>query len=151
VTGSIEIVRQLSIALLLVFVLGGCGGSGRSADETVTGLVEALSSSDYETAYDMLHSAHQKIVPEQLFVECGRKAEQISTPRVDSFDITGDVKRDRTIPELGDVEVVEVGVNLTQGTEVSPRVWNVIKDDGEWRWLMAEAQLNAFRAGSCPQ
>lgn len=143
--------RQLSIALLLVVLLVGCGGNGEPADEAVSDLVDAFSSSDYETAYDMLHPAHQAVVPEQLFVDCDRQAERVSSPKVDTFDITGDIKRDRTVPELGDVKVVEVGVNLTQGDQVSYRTWDVIKDDGEWRWLMGEDQLNAFRAGNCPE
>lgn len=142
--------RRMLFALLLGVVLVGCGGSGKPADKTVSDLVEALSSSDYDTAYGMLHPAHQKVVPRQLFIDCGRRAERVSTARVDSFVITGDVKRDRTVPELGDVEVVEVGVNLTQGSTVSPRTWDVIKVDGAWRWLMAQDQLDEFRAGRCP-
>ena len=141
--------RRLFIGLSLVVLLAGCGGS-EPADETVSELVEALSDSDYATAWELLHSDHQKIVDEQLFIDCGEAAAAITSPRVEEFSITGDVERERTVPELGEVEVTEVGVNLTQGGQTFYRTWDVIKDDGEWRWLMAEDQFNSFREGVCP-
>jgi hypothetical protein len=142
-------VRWLFVSLSLVVLLAGCGDS-EPADETVSELVEALSDGDYATAWELLHSDHQKIVDEQLFVDCGTNAASITSARVESFSITGEVERDRTVPELGEVEVTEVGVNLTQGGQTSYRTWDVIKDDGDWRWLMAEEQLNSFREGDCP-
>lgn len=133
----------------LVVLFAGCGND-EPASDAVESLVNALSESDYETAYDMLHPAHQEIVDKQLFIDCGRQAEVGSPARVDSYVITGEVKRSRDVPELGDTEVTEVGVNLTQGDTVSPRTWDVVKEDGDWRWLLAEEGLNAFREGRCP-
>ncbi len=113
-------------------------------------LVALFSESDYEGAYDMLHPAHQNVVPEELFVECGTQAEIGSSPRVDEFRVTGDTKRDRTVTELGDVEVTEVGVNLVQGNQTFYRTWDVFKNDGKWRWLLANDDLEDFRGGRCP-
>ena len=143
------VVRLLLISLSLVIVLAGCGKS-EPPEDTVSELVEALSNSDYAAAYDLLHPRHQAVVSEQLFEECGRDAEQISPARVDDFTITGEVERDREITELGNIEVTEVGVNLVQRGETYYRTWDVVKDDGEWRWLLANDLLEDFRAGRCP-
>lgn len=141
--------RLLIIGFSLVVLLGACGEE-EPASDAVEVLVEALGESDYATAYDMLHPDHQQVVDEQLFIDCGRQAEAGSPARVDSYVITGEVKRSRNVPELGDTEVTEVGVNLTQGDEVAYRTWDVVRADGEWRWLMAADALNAFREGRCP-
>jgi hypothetical protein len=145
----VRVVRLLLISLSLVIVLAACGG-GEPPEDTVSELVEALSASDYAAAYDLLHPKHQAVVSEQLFEECGRDAEQISSARVDDFTITGEVERDRDITELGEVKVTEVGVNLVQRGETTYRTWDVVKDDGEWRWLLANDLLEDFRAGRCP-
>ena len=133
----------------MVLLLAGCGES-EPADETVSELVEALSASDYAAAYDLLHPDHQAVVDEQLFEDCGREAEGGGSARVDEFAITGAVERERTVTELGDVDVTEVGVNLTQRGQTFYRTWDVVKDDGEWRWLMGNDELEDFRAGRCP-
>jgi hypothetical protein len=144
----VRVVRLLLISLSLVIMLAACGGE--PPEDTVSELVEALSASDYAAAYDLLHPKHQAVVSEQLFEECGRDAEQISSARVDDFTITGEVERDRDITELGEVKVTEVGVNLVQRGETTYRTWDVVKDDGEWRWLLANDLLEDFRAGRCP-
>jgi hypothetical protein len=145
----VDVVRLLFVSISLVLILAGCGKS-EPADETVSELVEALSASDYAAAYDLLHSDHRAVVEEQLFADCGRKAEGGGSARVDEFAITGEVKRERTVTELGEVEVTEVGVNLTQRDQTFYRTWDVVKDDGDWRWLIGNDELEAFRAGRCP-
>jgi hypothetical protein len=145
----VDVVRLLLMSLSLVIVLAGCGDS-EPAEDTVEELVEALSDSDYAAAYDLLHPDHQAVVDEQQYEECGRDAEQISPARVDDFTITGEVERTRTIAELGEVEVTEVGVNLVQSGETVYRTWDLVEHDGEWRWLLANDLLEDFRAGRCP-
>lgn len=143
------VVRLLLMSVSLVIVLAGCG-DGEPAEDTVSELVEALSDSDYAAAYDLLHPKHQAVVDEQLFADCGRDAEAISPARVDDYTITGEVERERNITELGEVEVTEVGVNLVQRGETYYRTWDLVKDDGNWRWLLANDVLEDFRAGRCP-
>lgn len=146
---SVVFVRLIITGLTIVVLLAGCGSS-EPADEAVQGLVEALSESEYDTAYEMLHPAHQRVVAEELFIECGEQAEIGGTARVDEYNVTGETKRDRTITELGDVEVTEVGVNLVQGNQTFYRTWDVVKDDGEWRWILSNEDLEYFREGRCP-
>lgn len=141
--------RLLIVSVSLAILLVGCGG-GESASEAVEDLITASSARDYETAYDSLHPAHQAVVDEMLYIVCGRQDEQTGNPQVDEIVVISETEVTRTIPELGEIDVTVVFVNLVQGTETFPRTWDVVKEDGEWRWLLAEEPLNDFRAGRCP-
>lgn len=148
VAGGIEVVRLLWVGLALVIFMAGCGG-GESASQMVEALVKSLSESDYEAAYDSLHPAHQAIISEAEFVRCGQQQELSGTAQVDEIDITREYKQTRSVRELGDVEVTTVSVNLTQGDQVFPRTWDVVKDNGEWRWVMDGDALDAYWSGRC--
>ncbi|MEX1158939.1 MAG: DUF4878 domain-containing protein [Thermomicrobiales bacterium] len=141
--------RLLFISVSLVTLLAGCGG-GESAGEAVEDLVESFSESDYAAAYDSLHPDHQALVAEDRFVDCSLQAQEGANPVVDEIDITSENEVTRNVPELGEVEVTVVGVDLTQGNEIFPRTWDVIKVDGDWRWLLAEELLIDYREGRCP-
>ncbi|MDQ3548927.1 MAG: DUF4878 domain-containing protein [Chloroflexota bacterium] len=148
VAGSVDTVRLLLVGMFLSLLFVGCGDD-ESASDAVEELVEALSASDYAAAYDMLHPAHQAVVSEEVFVDCGQQQDMNGPARVDAIEITGELERTRDVPELGEIEVTVVAVNLTQGDEVFPRTWDVVKDDGEWRWMLGADTLVNYREGRC--
>ncbi len=140
--------RLLLVGMFLSLLFVACGDE-ESASEAVEELVEALSASDYVAAYEMLHPAHQAVVTEEVFVDCGQQQEMNGPARVDEIEITGEEDRTRDVPELGAIDVTTVAVNLTQGDQVFPRTWDVVKDDGEWRWMLGGETLLNYREGRC--
>lgn len=143
----------VSAACLLVACGGGGGGgdSDQSASEFVVELVETVAKGQHVRAWEQLHPAHQAIATREAYVAC----------REDTVVAIEDVK---AIEEYPETEVIpELGETVTQAVTVSFRVgettlrdtFHAVPDaaarhgDG-WRWVLPTADLEAYRAGDCP-
>lgn len=142
-------IRVLLFAVVAV-ALAGCGGGDDGAGQSVKDLVTELSTSDYASAWAALHPAQQQVVPEDLFIRCGVEAEAAKDPKVDKVEVLDTKKVDKDIPWVGEGEVTEVKIRMTQGETSREVLYDVVKVDGDWRWTLGSRSLTAFEAGSCP-
>jgi hypothetical protein len=143
------VLARSMLLVLAVVGLAGCMG-GQSAGDAVKERMEQLSRSEYDKAWETLHPRHQAIVPQDKFVECGLASEQVESPVVDRVTIERETTEERTIPELGTIEVRVVEAVLVKGDLALTQFSEMIKEDGEWRWVLSEDVLEDFRAGECP-
>lgn len=142
------VIRWLLVAVVGI-ALVGCGGDD-GASQFVKGSVTDLATSNYAGAWDALHPAQQRVVPEDLFVRCGVEAEAKKDPTVDNIEVLNSQKVKKDIPWVGQVEVTEVKIRMTQGETSREVFYDVVKVDGKWRWTLTDRSLSAFEAGSCP-
>lgn len=138
----------VTVALGLV-VLTGCMG-GQSAGDAAKERIEQLSRSEYDKAWETLHPAQQAIVSQDKFVECGLASEQAQSPVVDDIRVDDERTERRTVPEVGDVEVHVVDLVIRKGDLAVSQEYELVEVDGDWRWVLNQSALDAFRAGECP-
>jgi hypothetical protein len=143
-----SVTRSILVAMA-VLVLTACMSS-QSAGDAVKERMEQLSRSEYDKAWETLHPRHQAIVSREKFVECGLASEQIESPVVDRVTIESETTEERTIPELGTVEVRVVEAVLVKGDLALTQFSEMVREDGDWRWVLSESVLEDFRAGECP-
>ena len=148
--GSSSVRRMLLLVVLVAIVLPGCGGGDDGAGDSVKDLVTSLSISDYSGAWDSLHPAQQRVVPKDLFIRCGVEGENANDPAIENLKVLSSKKVTKDIPWLGEVDAREVKVRFTQGENDREAFYDVVKQDGSWRWTLTERSLNAFEAGNCP-
>lgn len=134
---------------MLALVIAACGGDGGAGD-AVKQRVTELGSSNYAGAWDALHPAQQNVVPKELFIRCGVEAEAKRDPTVDDVEVLGTEKVTKDIPWVGEVEVTEVKIRMTQGETSREAFYDVVEVDGDWRWMLTDRSLAAFEAGTCP-
>jgi hypothetical protein len=141
----------ISVVLLGLVVFGAvaCGG-GESAGDSARTRIEQGSQGEYDKVWESLHPAQKAVVPEDLFIRCSQENAQQTDPTVDKVDITSVKTETKEIPEVGSVEVQVVSAVLHRGDTASPRIWNMVKADGSWRWVLASQPLEKFRSGQCP-
>jgi hypothetical protein len=141
----------VSVLLLgiVVFSVVACGG-GESAEDSARERIEQGSKGEYAKVWDSLHPAQQAMVPEDLFVRCGQEAAQQSDQTVDKVDVTSVKSESKDIPAVGTVDVEVVSVLLRRGDSSTPRIWNMVKADGKWRWVLAQKPLESYQNGQCP-
>ena len=142
-------IRVLLFAVVVV-ALAGCGGGDDGAAQSVKDRVAELSTSNYAGAWAVLHPAQQQVVPENLFIRCGVEAEDGKDPAVDDVEILGAKKVKKDIPWVGEVEVTEVKIRMTQGETSREAFYDVVKVDGDWRWTLTDRSLSAFELGTSP-
>ncbi len=141
-------IRVLLVATVAV-TLAGCGGDDGAAEAVEDRLVE-LGSSNYAGAWEGLHPAQQRVVSRDLFVRCGVEAEAEKDPTIDDIEILETDKVKKDIPWVGEVDVTEIKVRMTQGESSREAFYDMVKVDGEWRWTLTDRSLSAFEAGTCP-
>jgi hypothetical protein len=139
----------VSLATVIAIVVTACGG-GDSAADAVKARIEQTSDGEHAAVWESLHPAHQAIVSQQQFVDCGVQSDSVRSPVVDAIDVLGEDETTAMIPEIGEVEVTVVEVDLRRGEEHAVRRYTVLKEDGEWTWVLSEEALNAYRNGDCP-
>jgi hypothetical protein len=141
----------VSIILLGVVVFGvvACGG-GESPEDAARDRIEQGSKGEFDKVWESLHPGQQALVPEDLFVRCSQENAQQNDPTVDKIDVTSVKTQTMDVPAVGNVEVKSVSVTQYRGDTATPRIWNMVKADGKWRWVLASAPLETFRSGQCP-
>lgn len=142
----------LALLVLTAGLLPACRGDQdtRDAEDAVRLRLEQDSRGEYAEVWQTLHPAHQAIVTQEKFIECGRELALVRDTTIDSIEILNARQQTRDVPEIGEVEVVTVEAELRTGENSRRPMFDVIEVDDTWRWVMSEAALRAFGAGTCP-
>lgn len=139
-----------SIVALLVVV--ACGG-GESAKDVAQRQIELTSEGRFADVWALLHPAQQAVVPEQLYVDCGRELARAGRTSVDRIEM-GDVDdQEAEIPWIGETDTKVVDATLYRGEDPSFRAVTLVRSGDEWRWVIGADQvqaLEAFQRGECP-
>lgn len=94
--------------------------------------------------WDLLHPAYQLEVPRERFIECERTLDIRNIDVVMAFDYEMDVTL------VGSREVRFVLYNADGGSSENTQVVPMVQEDGEWYWIMSDADLDEYLAGRCP-
>ena len=140
-------VRWCLLALGATLLLAGCGGDddpGRAQAR----FLDDLYNGRFDSAYETLHPAYQRFVPQARFVVCTRKA---ALGELDSIKILDVYDSAVEIPGSGRVPAKAVRVRLTSSDGGSTTFVNhEVKVGSHWRWVLNAAATRAYRAGRCP-
>ena len=139
---------------LLALALAGCGGeedlSASGPGEAQVALLENLYGGRYDRAWLELHPGHQRLAPKARFVRC---AEQVA-PRgdlesIEVLDVFDDEAKIAGIPD-GETRAVRLRVTSFQG-DSDTFVNHAVQVGDEWRWVLNEESVEAYRRNRCPR
>jgi hypothetical protein len=145
--------RLVHLALILVVVLGllvGCRDDKSPAAEMVVERVELSSRGEHARVWETLHPAHQAIVSQEQFIECGQQSDEVRSPAIEGVEVVSEEASTKTLPEIGEVEVTTVVVDIEQHGETRNTQFDVVQVDGGYRWVLGETALTMFGSGICP-
>lgn len=148
------------LALVVLLLIVGCrGDAGPSAEERAVRRVadEMLThvlAGRYGQAWESLHPVHQAIVSREQLEACGNRF----PPVFSSHEIAEVSELELNLDEIGQTDgwMAVVVFELTdefkaQENASGPidRSLYVTQVDGDWRWVLQQGRLEAFRNGNC--
>lgn len=143
--------RRLLLFVIPMLLLAACIREGESgAAKSVRERLERSSRGEHALVWESLHPAHQAIVSQEKYVECGEASDQARSPAIENLRITDEENRTVTVAEIGEVNATVVRAEWRGGGEIRTQTFNAINLDGSWRWVLNESLLNQFRNGQCP-
>jgi hypothetical protein len=146
-------VKRISLAFVLVVGLVGCGGevdpATTPAGRAQVRVLEDLYNGRLTRAYSSLHPAHQRLVAEPRFAECSRGV--VDRGGLDSIEVLDVFDETVRIPSLGQRKTKAVRVRVTSSDgQTDTFVNHEVKVGSRWRWVLNDAAVRAYRAGTCP-
>ncbi len=153
--GEAVIGRGIGVLIVVVCstIFASCGGDGEPAADVARRQIELTSQGQFAEVWDMLHPAQQAVVPQQLYIDCGRVLAREGSSTVDRIEIGSTNEDERNIPWVGETDVRVVSATVYRGDDPSPVAVALVRSDDEWRWVIGEDQipaLEAFQRGECP-
>jgi hypothetical protein len=129
-------------------VAAGCGGSsghGESAPAFMKRITTEFARGQSGRLWNDLVPAEQRIVPRDRYVACRRNMGfRLRSFRVlETYDEPVGVEG-RSLPSTA------VSVQVVSDDGVTTATMHAVRVAGHWRWVLAPADLAAFRAGRCP-
>lgn len=140
----------VSTMLVLSVLLNGCL-LGEDAGDAAKDRFLATSRGDYADAWKSLHPKQQTIVSEDKFVECGEAGEANRPPEISDVKVLDETVEQKDIPEVGTVEAHVIQLEWKQAEDTRQGFFDMVKDDGDWKWVLDATALESFRTGECPR
>jgi hypothetical protein len=146
-------VKRIAVAFVLVVGLAGCGGevdpATTPAGRAQVHVLEDLYNGRLTRAYASLHPAHQRLVAESRFAECSRGV--VDRGGLDSIEVLDVFDETVRIPSLGQRKTKAVRVRVTSSDgQADTFVNHEVKVGSRWHWVLNDAAVRAYRAGTCP-
>lgn len=138
------------LVVVMSFSLSGCL-FGDDAGDAAKERFLATSNGKYGEAWDSLHPKQQVIVSREKFIECGEAGAAAQSPEIGDVKVLDESVEEKEIAEVGSVESHVIELQWTQGPDTRRGFFDTLKVDGDWKWVLGEDALNAFRAGECPR
>jgi hypothetical protein len=133
------------VAAVLV-VLAGCGGSsshGESAQAFMKRITTEFSRGQSERLWNDLVPSEQAVVGRSRYLACARNGFRLRSFKVlESYDEPVRVLS-RQMPSRA------VTVQVVSDDGVTTATMHAVSVGGRWRWVLAPADLAAYRAGRC--
>jgi hypothetical protein len=145
--------KRIAPAFVLVLALAGCGGevdpATTPAGRAQVHVLEDLYNGRLTRAYASLHPAHQRLVTESRFAECSRGV--VDRGGLDSIEVLDVFDETVRIPSLGQRKTKAVRVQVTSSDgQADTFVDHEVKVESRWHWVLNDAAVRAYRAGTCP-
>jgi hypothetical protein len=130
-------------------VAGGGEGQGDDgpgdAEDAIVGFLEQQIAGQWGPLYDRLHPEHQALVSREDFVACGQRMQSsnpIVTTTATEIEVVDTYHEEVTLPGTDTrAESLAATIEITDRGTSAQRTFHLMEVDGEWRWMLAEAQL----------
>jgi hypothetical protein len=146
----VRLLKSVMGFIILSFALVGCLFGGDAGDAAKERFV-ATSKGEYAKAWESLHDDQQAIVSKEKFVECGEEGEAGRAPEIEDVKVLDENVEEKEIAEVGVVESHVIELEWRQGEDVRRGFFDMIDVDGDWKWVLGEDAIEAFRTGECPR
>jgi hypothetical protein len=146
--------------LVAVWAVGRDGGSAaeQPADDPAVflrGIVTGIAANDYDTVWQKLHPAEQRVATRATYVRC----EQL-TPIPGHLDWIRILSaKDERINVPGDTGIVDSKAvtfrlrlyePVLKEAVVVTKTVHAVAVDGSWRWILTPERFGIYRSKSCP-
>ncbi|MGE5275047.1 MAG: hypothetical protein ACM3QU_14960 [Verrucomicrobiota bacterium] len=145
------------VAVVAVARDGGSAAKQPTDDPAVflRGIVTRIAANDYDTVWQRLHPAQQRVATRAVYVRC----EEL-TPIPGHLDWIRVVSaKDERINVPGDTGMVdskavtfrlELSEPVLKQSVVVTKTVHAVAVDGRWRWILTPERFGIYRARSCP-
>jgi hypothetical protein len=144
------LLAPIVVSMLAVLLTGCLVSDDDPAGDAAKDRLLATSRREYADVWESLHPSHQAIVSEEQFASCAQAAEASRAPEISELKVVDESVETKDIPEIGTVASHVIELSWKQGEDTRQTPFDMIEVDGEWKWVLDQSALDAFRAGECP-
>lgn len=152
--------RQVLLLVALAALPVACGGSGSTEAPGIEGtpefavgrVLQMVSKEEWGREWESLHPDQQALVAREKFVSCSKAADSVRVSSLRVLSVDDEAAEIPGTGKSGAAKAVGVEYQVRKGsrTGMSFDVFYVFDVDGRWRWVLSNASVEAYRAGSCP-
>ncbi len=138
---------RLAAVTFVCVLLVACGGhsAGRpTAAAFLRQVTTEFSRGQAGRLWDDLVPAEQAVVSRSAYVSCARNGF-----RMKQFKVLDEYREPVSVLSR-QMDATAVTVQVTSDDGVTTATMHAVQVGGRWRWILARADLAAFRSGRCP-
>jgi hypothetical protein len=147
-------VKRLALLLSAVAVaVAGCGGSSAQPKDDpgafAVKVVDQIVHNRYDTAWDDLHPADQKVAPAAEYVQCERRSPVLTAPLTTKVVSIGNESVGLGDGTFVESKAVHVRLGFAGGFQLVHTV-HIVAEHGRWTWILPAYRFRDYRADKCP-
>jgi hypothetical protein len=151
--------RHLLLLVSFAALPIACGGDSNAApgiegspESAMVQVLAMIDKQEWAREWESLHPEQQALVAQDKFVSCSKAAD---SPRIVSVKVLSVKDEEAAIPgteKRAPSKAVTAEYQLTKGSRKrwSADTFYLFDVDGRWRWVLSNASVEAYKAGSCP-